>query len=207
MTGGMAPPIMEIASIGGNLAFEVKERSGASPMSCYQCAKCSSGCPVASRGDLKPHELVRLVQTNQQQAVLASRFIWECTSCQTCSTRCPQQVDPAGMIDALRKMSAASGAVTPSTVVPVFNEIFLAAVRQRGRVFELGLMIRFKLRTRRFFEDADKAPMMLSKGKLALTAPQVGGKEERKALFRRAARSQAAPNPSAPSPSAEGGAK
>ena len=104
MTGAMATPI-EIESIGGGLAFEVKERSGASPMSCYQCAKCSSGCPVASRGDFKPHELVRMVQTDQRQAVLSSRFIWECTSCQTCATRCPQKVDIAVMIDALRAMS------------------------------------------------------------------------------------------------------
>jgi heterodisulfide reductase subunit C len=187
MTGGMAPSIVEIGSIGGSLAFEVTERSGASPMSCYQCAKCSSGCPVAARGDLKPHEVVRLVQTNQQQAVLASRFIWECTSCQTCTTRCPQKVDLAGIVDALRKMSRGSGAAAPSSAVPVFNEVFLDAVRDRGRVFELGLMIRFKLRTRRFLEDAGKAPMMLRKGKLALRAARIGGKDERKALFDRAA--------------------
>ena len=187
MTGGMALSIVEIGSIGGNLAIEVAERSGAAPMSCYQCAKCSSGCPVASRGDLKPHEVVRLVQTNQRQALLASRFIWECTSCQTCTTRCPQKVDLAGIVDALREMSRGAGAAAPSTAVPVFNEIFLDEVRERGRVFELGLMIRFKLRTRRFFEDAGKAPMMLRKGKLALWAPKVGGKDERKALFGRAA--------------------
>jgi heterodisulfide reductase subunit C len=156
-------------------------------MSCYQCAKCSSGCPVSSRGDLKPHELVRLVQTNQQHAVLSSRFIWECTSCHTCSTRCPQKVDLAGIVDALREMSRGFGTVARSTAVPVFNEVFLDAVRERGRVFELALMIRFKLRTRRFFEDADKAHMMLLKGKLALSAPKMGGKAERKALFARAA--------------------
>jgi len=187
MTGSIAPPVIGIGSIGGTLATEVTRRSGASPMSCYQCAKCSSGCPVASRGDLRPHEVVRLVQTNQQQTVLASRFIWECTSCQTCTTRCPQKVDLAGMIDALREMSRGSGEVAPSTAVPVFNEIFLEAVRDRGRIFELDLMVRFKLRTRRFLEDAGKAPMMLMKGKLALWAPRVGGKNERKALFGRAA--------------------
>ena len=192
MTGSTASPVskspaIQIESIGGNLAAEVAARSGASPMSCYQCGKCSSGCPVSSRGGLKPHEVVRLVQTDQRQAVLASRFIWECTSCHTCSTRCPQQVDLAGVIDALRGMSRASGAVAPSTAVPVFNDVFLDAVRERGRIFEMGLMLRFKLKTGRFFEDAEKAPMMFSKGKLALSAPQVGGKAERKAMFRRAA--------------------
>ena len=186
MTGRLAPTI-KIESIGGSMALEVEKRSGASPMSCFQCGKCSSGCPVSARGDLKPHELVRLVQMDQHRAVLSSRFIWECTSCQTCSTRCPQQVNVAGMVDALREMSRGFGAIPPSTAVPVFNEIFLDAIRDRGRIYELGLMIQFKIRTRRFFEDADKAPMMRRKGKLSLTAPQVGGRDERKAMFDRAA--------------------
>jgi heterodisulfide reductase subunit C2 len=185
MTGAMAAPI-EIESIGGSLAREVKTRSGASPMNCYQCAKCSSGCPVAARADLKPHEVVRMVQMDQRQAVLASRFIWECTSCQTCTTRCPQKVDLAAMNDALRTMSRSASAVAPGTAVPVFNDIFLDTVRERGRVHEIGLMVRFKLRTRRFFEDAGKAPLMLLKGKLPLSGKRVGGQAGRKALFDRA---------------------
>jgi heterodisulfide reductase subunit C len=142
---------------------------------------------VAARADLKPHEVVRMVQMDQREAVLASRFIWECTSCQTCSTRCPQQVDPAAMNDALRAMSRAAGKVSAGTAVPAFNDIFLDTVRRRGRIYEMGLMVRFKLRTRRFFEDIGKAPSMLLKGKLPLFGTQVGGKSGRKAMFRRAA--------------------
>ena len=149
---------IEIEEIGGGLAGEVRAASGASPMSCYQCAKCSSGCPVADRGDLKPHELVRLVQTDQRGAVLASRFIWECTSCHTCITRCPQNVDIPAMNDALRMLSIREGMAVTGTAVPAFNKVFLNSVRKRGRVHELGLMVAFKLRTRRFFEDVDKAP-------------------------------------------------
>jgi heterodisulfide reductase subunit C2 len=183
----MTAATIEIENIGGALASEVKTRSGASPMSCYQCAKCSSGCPVASRADLKPHEVVRLVQMDQFEAVLTCRFIWECTSCQTCITRCPQKVDLAAMNDALRAMSLSAGKVDPSTAVPAFNEIFLKGIRKRGRVYEMGLMAAFKLRTMRLFEDAAKAPAMLLKGKLPLFGPRVRGQAERKAMFRRAA--------------------
>ena len=185
MSGRIAATI-EIEELGG-MAGEVNARGGARPMSCLQCAKCSSGCPVAARADLKPHEVVRMVQMDQREAVLASRFIWECTSCQTCSTRCPQQVDPAAMNDALRAMSRAARKISAGTAVPAFNDIFLDAVRRRGRIYEMGLMVRFKLRTRRLFEDIGKAPMMLLKGKLPLVGPRIGGQAARKAMFRRAA--------------------
>ena len=185
MSGRIAATI-EIEDVGG-MVGEVKARSGASPMSCFQCAKCSSGCPVAARADLKPHEVVRMVQMDQRGAVLASRFIWECTSCQTCSTRCPQQVDPAAMNDALRAMSRAEGKASAKTAVPAFNDIFLATVRRRGRIYEMGLMVRFKLRTLRLFDDIGKAPAMLLKGKLPLFGRRAGGRAWRNAMFRRAA--------------------
>ncbi len=178
---------VEILEIGSGLALDVQRRSGATPMRCYQCAKCSAGCPVAGRGDLRPNELVRLVQLDQRETVLGSRFIWECTSCHTCITRCPQQVDICAMNDALRALSLREGLAAPDTAVPVFNETFLTSVRKRGRVHELGLMAVFKLRTKRFFEDVDKAPMMLLKGKLPLIGGRVAGRRERDGLFRRAA--------------------
>ena len=183
----MSSAAIRLEKLGGGLAREVKAASGASPMSCYQCARCTSGCPVASRADVKPHELVRLVQLDQRRAVLGSRFIWQCTSCQTCVTRCPQKVDIPAMNDALRAMSVAAGKVARGTAVPAFNRIFLKNVAKRGRVHELELMARFKLRTLRLFADAGKAPMMFAKGKLSLGGPRLRGKAQRKALFRRAA--------------------
>ena len=189
---GAAPVTIEIFAIGSGLAEEVKAASGASPMSCYQCAKCSSGCPVANRGDLKPHELVRLVQTDQRGAALSSRFIWECTSCHTCITRCPQNVDIPAMNDALRAFSTDEGLVAAGTAVPVFNQAFLKTVRKRGRVHELSLMMAFKLRSRRLFDDVDKAPAMLAKGKLPLLGPRVRGKAQRTELFLRAVKVAAA---------------
>ena len=156
------------------------QQAGANVLSCYQCRKCTAGCPVAGRADIKPHELVRLMQLGQRDTALACQAIWECTSCQTCITRCPQKVDIAALNDELRILSRAAGRV------PVFNEAFLSSVRNRGRVYELGLMVAYKLRTGRLMEDADKAPVMLSKGKLPLVGPRVGGGAERKAMFRRA---------------------
>ncbi len=186
----MSAAAIRVETIGGGLAGEVKARSGASPMACLQCAKCTSGCPVAGRADLRPHELVRLVQLDQRRAALSSRFIWECTSCHTCSTRCPQQVDLAAMNDALRALAVAEGLVAPGTAVPVFHRVFLRSVEKRGRTYELGLMAAFKLRTLRLLADLGKAPMMFGKGKLSLFGPRVRGRAERRAMFKRAAGGQ-----------------
>jgi heterodisulfide reductase subunit C len=130
------------------------------------------------------------MQMGELGMVLASRFIWECTSCHTCATRCPQQVDIASLNDALRVRSRASARIIPDTAVPVLNEIFLNTIRKRGRVHELSLMAAFKLRTRRLFADFDKVPMMISKRKLPLLGPRIGRRREREAMFLRARRGE-----------------
>jgi heterodisulfide reductase subunit C len=167
---------------------EVEAASGARLALCFQCQKCSSGCPIAATADIKPHELVRLVQLGERDAVLSSGMIWECTSCQTCVTRCPHAVELPAIVDTLRRLSRRAGKVTPDTTVPAFNDLFLTAVRRLGRVYELGLMAAFKLRTRNLFQDAGKLPAMLRKGKLALRPTLMRGHSERAQAFRRAKR-------------------
>jgi len=175
---------LQVAPRAKELSLQAQE-AGANVLSCYQCRKCTSGCPVSGRADIKPHELVRLVQLGQRDAVLGCKAIWECTSCQTCITRCPQKVDIAALNDFLRQMSLASNKVAEGTAVPAFNDIFLGTVRRLGRMYEMGLMVAFKLRTRRFFADVGKFPMMLWKRKLSLL-PSVGrDSAQRKQLFER----------------------
>ena len=167
---------------------EVESRSHAGLSACLQCRKCTSGCPVAARADFKAHELVRLTQLGQRETVLKSRMIWECTSCQTCATRCPQNVSIAAMNDALRIMSREAESPQQGTTLPVFNELFLRSIKRRGRVYELGLMAAYKLRTLRLLEDVDKAPTMLIKRKLKLIPKNVPGREGRNRISSRASR-------------------
>jgi heterodisulfide reductase subunit C2 len=169
----------------GKLAAEVEQIAAVRLANCLQCGKCSSGCPVAARADIKPHEIVRLVQLGQRDEVLSSLVVWECTSCHTCASRCPQKVDICTMNDTLRRMSRKAAVTHRKTAVPTFNQIFLQAVRKRGRMYELGLMASFKLRSRRFFEDVGKFPMMLLKSKIRLLPPARHGQAELKEIFRR----------------------
>ncbi len=74
-------------------------------MGCYQCMKCSSGCPFVDQMDYKPHQLILLAKLGLFDRVLNSRSLWVCASCLTCSSRCPQDVEPAKVIEGFRAMA------------------------------------------------------------------------------------------------------
>lgn len=141
---------------------------------CYQCGKCTAGCPVAARMDLAPNQLIRTVQLGQAATALRSQSIWECVSCQTCSTRCPKEVDCAAVMDALREISLAEGMVAPSQQpIVAFQQAFLDNIRRNGRLAELELIAQFKtavfFRTGRLaflFKDASLAPQLGKRKKL-----------------------------------------
>jgi heterodisulfide reductase subunit C len=179
-----ASPIPTI--LDDDFAAAVEGATGARLRACLQCAKCTSGCPVSARADLPPHAIVRLVQLGARDEVLGSRMLWECTSCETCVTRCPQRVDIPAMMDTLRRLARAEEKANAETTVPVFNDVFLRTVRRMGRMYEAGLLASFKIRTFRLFDDLGKLPMMLWKRKIALLPPFVRGGAERKRLFKAA---------------------
>ena len=78
---------------------------------CYQCKKCTSGCPVARYADMHPAMIMRAVQLGQFDMIFDDRFIWLCTGCETCTTRCPQGIDIATIIDEL--IAAPAARTTP----------------------------------------------------------------------------------------------
>ena len=84
------------------LSSQIKNTSGLDPACCYQCGKCSAGCPMAGEMDLKTHEIIRLIQIDHGDRLFSSDAIWMCLTCETCTTRCPNKFDPAAVIDALR---------------------------------------------------------------------------------------------------------
>ena len=81
---------------------KVEDISGQNVLACYQCGKCSAGCPMVSLMDLLPNQIIRLVQLGQVSDVLNSKTIWLCASCFTCTSRCPKGVDLAKVMEALR---------------------------------------------------------------------------------------------------------
>lgn len=135
---------------------------------CYQCGKCTAGCPLAAQMDIVPSQLVRLAQAGQVERATRAESIWLCVSCQTCTTRCPQSVDVAGVIDALREQSAQDGTVAKTQRrTAIFQQVFLDNIRRHGRLNELELVGAFK--TQAFLKDLS-IPLLM---KDALLAPQM----------------------------------
>jgi heterodisulfide reductase subunit B len=166
------------------LAEEIKEISGENVYLCYQCKKCTAGCPVASYFDLTPHEVMRACQFGQRDMVLNSRTIWICAACETCSTRCPQGIDIARIMDVLEIMAQERGIRAKARPVPMFYKAANRTIDLFGRMWELGLMA--ELYARMFFAreldlgqvfkyDMPMALKMLRTGKLKLL-PHLAGR-------------------------------
>jgi heterodisulfide reductase subunit C len=162
---------------------EVEQRAGQALAACYQCAKCTAGCPVISEMDYPPHQIIRAIQLGMQERVLSSRTIWLCAACETCSTRCPQDVDLPAIMDALRQVAYARNVKLVDKEVPLFHRIFLAGVKRYSRVFELGMMLFYNVLSGHYLKDVTMAPEMLLKGKLGMLPPRVKGAGDVQKLF------------------------
>ena len=101
---GSAPTRIRLSrnDVQNTIIKKVEDISGQNVLACYQCGKCSAGCPMVSLMDLLPNQIIRLVQLGQIDDVLNSKTIWLCASCFTCTARCPKGVDLAKVMEALR---------------------------------------------------------------------------------------------------------
>jgi len=85
------------------------------PYNCYQCIKCTSGCPAMKMLEIKPHEIVGLVRLGFVEDVINSGIIWACAMCLKCKERCPQEVAPVDLIFALRNLAVEREVKVPNS--------------------------------------------------------------------------------------------
>ncbi len=83
---------------------KIEEISDDNVFLCYQCGKCSSGCPSGALMDILPNRVMHLLQIGEVERVLNSKSIWICAACMTCSVRCPKGIDIAAIMEAARQM-------------------------------------------------------------------------------------------------------
>lgn len=152
---------------------EVNEMIGDVPIQrCYHCRKCTAGCPLAFAMEYNPNRIIKMIQMGMKEEVLGSSTIWICASCETCVTRCPNQVDIARMIDALRQMCIESGRAAKEANIIKFHRAFLTNIKMGGRINESLMMVQYKLSSGDLFSDMVMGIGMFMKGKLALITPR-----------------------------------
>jgi len=171
------------ATRGTALKTVVEEMSGVNLNACYQCRKCSAGCPVAGPAKSAPSEVIRRLHLGAGDELLQSGLVWMCLSCETCYGRCPMQINFPAVIDALRSLSIAKGIKAPKGNQPLFNRMFLENVKIFGRSYDLSMIAGYKLGSGKIMDDAGKFPAMLGKGKMALLPPSGADKKAVRRIF------------------------
>jgi len=128
---------MELVSLsklkGKELLVKVSKIIGEhDPQSCYDCMKCTSGCPVTKIcPEFAPHKIVVLTRMGFTDILIKNREIWLCAQCKTCKERCPQSVDPADLIIALRNV-----AYTEKIDIPKGFKLIVQKIYSRGVIGE-----------------------------------------------------------------------
>jgi heterodisulfide reductase subunit C len=174
-----------------SLAGRVRAATGESVFNCYQCGKCTAGCPLGEEMDYAPNQILRVLQLGLptlEEEALRAYSIWLCLACETCATRCPQEVSIPKIMDYLREEALRRGVANPKAKdILAFHRSFLDSIRKNGRLHEVGLIRDYKLRTWHFFQDITVAPKLLARGKLKLTPHKIAGRDAIAAMFERCA--------------------
>lgn len=150
---------------------------------CYQCGRCSAGCPIGDFFDIDVMKAVRLAAYGQEEKLLDSKTIWLCAACETCATRCPNNIDITALMDVLRELAFRKDVEPAEPNIASFHQSFLGSIKRWGRAWEVGLIAGYKARSKDFFSDLRLGIKMLLKGKLKFSHHSIPGKTEIRDIF------------------------
>jgi heterodisulfide reductase subunit C len=164
---------------------EVNEKVNGVPLQrCYHCRKCTAGCPMANVMEYNPNRIIKMIQNGLKDEVMNSSTIWLCASCETCISRCPNDVDIARMMDALREMSIEQGYAPKEKNIYRLHDSFLDNIWLNGRINEGLFMVEYKLRSGDLFSDMAMGLGMFLKGKIHPVSPRTKDLAAVRKIFR-----------------------
>ena len=146
---------------------------------CIQCGVCSGSCSTAQRWEYSPRKVIAMVRAGMKDELLKSNSIWFCVSCYLCTARCPRDIKPANIIHGLESIALKKGYKPPTTATTMYKT-FTGSIKDYGRVYEFGFMLKYYLKTNPFaaLKMLPMAFSLLTHGRMPLTARSVKGKEQ-----------------------------
>jgi len=163
----------------------VESESGQKLTNCYQCQKCTAGCPVVSTADYTVSQLVRMIQMNQEDKVMGCSMVWLCTYCGTCGARCPNDINMGLAMDVIKQhILKDETADIKEERISNFHTAFMDIIKKKGRVNEISLMRKF-LSTGELLsiENIKLGTSMMWRRKLKLIPEKVKKVKEIRKLF------------------------
>ena len=85
-----------------NLKEQILRTSGVNPSKCMRCGKCSGTCPSYDEMEYHPHQFVYMVENGDIEPLMKSESLYNCLTCFACVDRCPRNVEPAQLVEAVR---------------------------------------------------------------------------------------------------------
>lgn len=179
--GGFESGVIEIQD--HFFARQLQGLSGTNLNRCFHCQTCANGCPFIRAMDYRPNIIIRLVQFGLRRKALESRAIWVCVGCSTCAAECPNEIDLPAIMEALRHLALKEGVKVAEPDILDFHREVFSSIRRYGRTHELGIILRYKIRVRRWFTDLNLGLKMMARRKLDLRASKVKATKEISRLF------------------------
>lgn len=124
-----------------------KTPGGEKVVDCFQCGTCSGSCPTAHVMDYTPRRLFAMIKAGLRDEVLNSNTFWYCTSCYTCTVRCPRKIKITDVMYALKRIASRENRPARGAAARTFYRAFVGIVERDGRIFEPELMTRYMLKT------------------------------------------------------------
>ena len=154
---------------------EIQTLSGQNVNLCFQCSKCSSGCPLADKMDLKPAQVMHSIRLGRADSVLNSQSIWLCVDCETCTSRCPQGVEPASAMSAARVLALQRGIKPSVKVIGIYYRGFVDNMRLNGKIHDASVAGITQLLTGQLIPDLPLALKLSLRGRVKLPPLPFGG--------------------------------
>jgi len=125
--------VLKTTEMDPHFKYEISKIPGGERiMLCFQCGTCTADCPVARFSETyRPRKLMRMTQLGLKERVLSSDTIWLCAACFTCVDHCPQDVEIASVLRALRNMAVKEGFMPP-----VFKDL-AANILKTGYAYQI----------------------------------------------------------------------